>query len=110
MKKINEYYSVIGNIGQDATVKTLKSKKKVLNFTLAIDKSYKDKEGNKVKETKWVEVEQWGNESSEFKIAEYLKKGVKVKVTGEPISKAYLNKNNIIQQDIGLIMDALLLL
>jgi len=109
---MNEEYSIIGYIGKDAEVKSFESGKQLLTFTVAIDKSYKDVAGTKQEKTKWVQIEQWGNESHVFKVADFLKKGTHVKVSGEPISKSYLkNENeNEIKHEIGIIMDDVLLL
>ena len=65
-----------GRLGKDAEVKTLEGGKKVMNYSVAVDIGYGDN-----KQTLWVECAQWSEKTA---VAEYLKKGTQVIVTGEP--------------------------
>ena len=75
----------IGNLGKDAEVKTTNNGKTVINFNAAYTTGYGD---NKV--TTWVSCAKWGEKTG---IAEYLKKGVKVFVSGEPVLQTYTKQD-----------------
>ena len=80
--------SFVGHVGNDAVVKTIADDKKVINFSVAVNQSYKDKNGDKVEKTVWVECALWNNE----KIVKYLKKGVHLYIEGVPAVNAYSSK------------------
>ena len=67
--------NLIGRLGRDAEVKEYNGKK-VIHFSVAVDTGYGDK-----KQTQWVHVSKWGENT---KVADYLKKGTQVYVSGEP--------------------------
>lgn len=71
---------VIGNVGKDAVVKTVGSNT-VINFSVAYTTGYGDN-----KQTNWVDCAKWGEKTG---IAQYLTKGTKVYVSGEPVLKSY---------------------
>ena len=64
---------LIGNLGKDPEVKYLESGVAVANITLATTENYKNKEGEKVRQTVWHDIVLWRGLAE---IAEkYLKKG-----------------------------------
>lgn len=65
-----------GRLGKDAEVKTLEGGKKVMNYSVAVEIGYGEN-----KSTLWVDCAQWSEKTG---VAEYLKKGTQVAVTGEP--------------------------
>lgn len=67
--------NLIGRLGRDAEVKEYNGKK-VIQFSVAVDTGYGDR-----KQTQWVDVSKWGENT---KVADYLKKGAQVYVSGEP--------------------------
>ncbi|QNL21484.1 single-stranded DNA-binding protein [Hyphobacterium sp. CCMP332] len=72
---------LIGNLGKDPEVRYLESGSVVANIALATTESYKDKNGNRVDNTEWHDLEMWDGLA---KIAEqYLKKGSSVYVEGK---------------------------
>lgn len=77
---------LIGNLGKDPQSK-LVGDKTVVNFSLATTETYKDKQGQKVTNTTWHNIEAWG------KVAEvmqkYLSKGSKVQITGMQLHETY---------------------
>ena len=71
---------LLGRIGQDPEVKTV-GETKVAKLSLATSESYKDKQGNKVENTEWHNLEIWDGLA---KIAEsYLKKGSQIYIEGK---------------------------
>ena len=81
--------SVIGNIGQDATIKDFGSAKYIA-FSVAHSESYTNKAGVKVEKTQWVSCLKFVKD--ETKLTEYLKKGTKVYVEGS-LSTSVFEKN-----------------
>lgn len=75
---------IIGNIGNDATVKDFNGKKYIA-FNVAHSEKFKDAQGNTVERTTWVSVLKPG----ESNVVQYLKKGTGVYVSGDLSVKAY---------------------
>jgi hypothetical protein len=69
-----------GHVGNDATIADLQSGKQVINFNVAVTEKYKDREPV----TTWYKCAWFINNAS---IAQYIKKGTKVLVEGNPILK-----------------------
>ena len=101
---------IIGRLTADAKVNTLKNEQKVVNFSVAINDSYKPKGmGKPVKITNYFNCAYWVNPA----IAQHLTKGTLVELYGrigvnawtnaEGIAKAALNfhVNNIGQSLVG---------
>lgn len=80
---------LVGRLGQDCEIRDTDRGNTVINFSVAHSKSWKDKDGNKHDKTVWVECSWWLNNTT---IAKYLKKGITVAISGEPSSRAYVNK------------------
>lgn len=72
----------------DATVKTFDSGRSVVNFNVAQNRSYKNKEGVRVNITRFYECSYWLSTS----VAPYLTKGQLVELEGEVSARAYLDK------------------
>lgn len=72
---------LVGNLGADPEVKYLEGDNVVANISLATTEAYKDRNGNRVEQTEWHDLELWGQQA---KIAEqYLKKGSQIYVEGK---------------------------
>ena len=72
---------LVGNLGKDPEVRYLDNNKVVANLTLATTENYKDRNGNKVENTEWHDLELWDGLA---KIAEqYLTKGRSIYVEGK---------------------------
>ncbi len=71
---------LVGNLGRDPEVRYLENGSVVANVTLATTESYKNKEGQRVDNTEWHDLEMWDGLA---KIAEqYLSKGKSIYVEG----------------------------
>ncbi|MFY0688147.1 MAG: single-stranded DNA-binding protein [Cyclobacteriaceae bacterium] len=71
---------LIGNLGKDPEVRYLENGSVVANLTLATTESYKDKNGNRIENTEWHDLEMWDGLA---KIAEqFLNKGKTIYVEG----------------------------
>ena len=72
--------TAIGHLGKDAVMNTV-SGKNVINFNVAHSEKYKDKDGNEMNKTIWVDCSYWTERTG---INPYLKKGTQVYVEGQP--------------------------
>jgi len=72
---------LVGNLGKDPEVRHLESGSVVANLTLATTEAYKDRNGNRVENTEWHDLELWDGQA---KVAEqYLRKGSQIFVEGK---------------------------
>ena len=62
--------SVIGRLGQDATVNNV-NEKTVINFSMAYSEKFKNQQGQDVDKTTWVSCAYWTDKTN---VANYLKK------------------------------------
>ena len=79
---------IVGRLTGDAKVSTLKDKRQVVNFSIAINDSYKPKDSEQpVKITNYVNCSYWINPA----IGEYLRKGNLVELSGRIGVNAWTN-------------------
>jgi single-strand DNA-binding protein len=71
---------IIGNLGRDPEMRYTPSGQAVTQFTVAVNRNYKNQQGERVEETEWFRIVAWGQQA-EF-AAEYLRKGNKVFIEG----------------------------
>lgn len=71
---------IAGNLGKDPELKFIQSGDAVTSFSVATNRKYTDKTGQKVDETTWFRVSVWGKQAESCN--QYLKKGSKVLVEG----------------------------
>jgi len=84
---------LVGNLGKDPEVRHLEGDKKVAKFTLATTEAYRDKNGQRVENTEWHNVEFWGPVTDV--IEKYLKKGSQVYVEGKLRTRSYEDKEGV---------------
>jgi single-strand DNA-binding protein len=87
-----------GRLTKDPVVKTINAngkESKVCNYTLAVTKSYKNKEGKK--EAQFFNIESWGQNAT-F-VGDYMKQGSELLVIGElKQDKPYTDSKNIFHE------------
>jgi len=88
-----------GNLGSDATIKEV-GNNKVINFDIAVSRFYKNTNGEKVEKTDWIRADIWRPKDTDLKFVDYLKKGKKIFIEGEPYSTGYKDKNGEIQSSL----------
>jgi len=71
---------IMGNLTRDPEVKALPSGMHVTNFSLATNRSYKDKEGNKQEDAEFHNIVVFGKQADSC--GQYLKKGQEALVEG----------------------------
>ena len=89
--------TIVGRITQNAKINTLKNDKKVVNFSVAINDSYKTKQGERKEQTTYYNCSYWIN----AKIAEYLIKGTLVELSGRISSSAWIGKDGEIKSGLN---------
>jgi len=91
MYALRNRVQLIGNLGNKPEVKTTESGKKLVQFNIATNESYRNSKGEKVTETQWHRVVAWGKLAD---IAEkYLDKGKEVAIEGKLVSRSYNGKD-----------------
>lgn len=75
--------TIIGNVGKDPEMRYVTSGDAVTSFSVATNKKYTDKNGQKVEETTWFRVAAWGKQAELAN--QYLKQGSVVYIEGELI-------------------------
>lgn len=81
---------LIGNIGKEPESREVGSTT-CCSFTLATNKSYKDKDGNYQTQTQWHNIVAW-RQTAEY-ASKYLKKGNQILVEGEITYRSWEDKN-----------------
>lgn len=81
--------NIIGRVTRDAEVRTLSNDKQVVNFSIAVNDSYKPKNGEKVTHTEFFDCSYWLASG----IAQYLTKGSIVELTGRLSTRAWLDSD-----------------
>ncbi len=89
--------TIVGRITKDAVVNRLKDERKVVNFSLAINETYKQKAGEYVKVTTYCNCSYWISE----RIAENLKKGTLIEVTGRIYVTAYAGGDGVAEASLN---------
>lgn len=77
---------LIGNLGDDAQIKTLDSGVKIAEFSLATSESYKDKSGEWKQKTEWHNIKAWGKLAER---ADKLVKGATILLEGKVTTETW---------------------
>jgi len=94
---------LIGNIGKDATVRTMERGVIAINFPVAHNKNWRDKRSGESKtKTTWVNCTIWKKEGANMRILDFLKSGALVELMGTPFAKAYPQEDGTIKTEIRL--------
>jgi single-strand DNA-binding protein len=72
--------TLIGNVGQAPTIKTLPSGTRLAEFSLATNDSYRNRDGEKVQRTEWHRIHAFGKVVDVLE--RYVTKGNKLAVSG----------------------------
>lgn len=84
---------VTGHIGQDAIVRDVAGQnQKAVNFSVAHTEKYKDVQGVQHEKVTWVNCTYW-RPSDRLGIVQYLTKGTRVFVSGQPSAVGYVPQN-----------------
>lgn len=108
MNSLKNSVQLIGNLGNAPEIVTLESSKKLAKFSLAVNESYKNANGEKVDNTNWFNVVAWGK-SAEL-IEQLLNKGSQVAINGKLSSRSYEDKEGQKKYVTEIILNEFLLL
>lgn len=90
MRDINQV-TVVGRFGKDPELKETANKVSVVDFSIANSRDYKDRDGNDVKRTNWINCRAYKGLAET--ICTYLHKGSKVGLIGELTVDEWEDKN-----------------
>lgn len=108
MNQLRNRVQLIGHLGADPELREFEAGKKMVRFSVATNESYKNSEGELVKETQWHNVVAW-NKTAE--IAEkYLSKGQEVCLSGKLANRKYEDKDGVTRYVSEVVANELLLL
>ena len=82
---------IIGNLGRDPEMRYTPNGQAVTQFTVAVNRNYKDNDGAWQEETEWFRVVVFGQQAE--RAAEYLRKGGKVYVEGRLQTRQWEDKD-----------------
>lgn len=83
----------IGTLTADPTLKTVgENKAQVCNFTLAFNRSWKDKNDEWKQDTTFMKCELWGNRASQ--VSEMAKKGDELTVVGSLVQQSWTTEKD----------------
>ncbi len=80
---------IIGRLTDEAKINRLNNGKEVVNFCIAVNERYKNKEGKTIKETAFVNCSYWIS----TKVAQYMHKGMIVSLFGNLSTSAFIDNN-----------------
>lgn len=103
MNQVKNSVRLIGHLGQDPEVKSFSNGKKLAKFSLAINESYKNNEGEKVTDTQWHNVVVWGKQAEI--VEKILKKGSEVAIEGKLNNNSYTDKDGIKRYTTEIVMN-----
>ena len=81
--------NIIGRVTKDAQVRTLSNSKQVVNFSVAINDSYRNKAGERIEQTTYFDCAYWLS----AKVATILTKGTLVELTGRVSARGWTGNN-----------------
>lgn len=78
--------NIIGRLTRDAQISTLPSDKQVVNFSVAVNDSYRNKQGERVERTEYFNCAYWISTN----VAKLLTKGALVELIGRVSARAWI--------------------
>ena len=93
MNALKNKVQLIGNLGMDPEIKILDGEKKLAKMSIATNNSYKNAQGELVKETQWHNLIAWGKTAEIFE--KQIKKGREIAVEGKLINRNFIDKEGL---------------
>ena len=93
MNALKNKVQLIGNLGMDPEIKILEGDKKLAKMSIATNNSYKNAQGELVKETQWHNLIAWGKTAEIFE--KHIKKGREIAVEGKLINRNFIDKEGL---------------
>ena len=89
--------TIVGRITKNAEIKTLANNRQVVNFSVAVNDYYKNKQGERIDQSTYFNCAYWISS----KIAEYLTIGTLVELSGKISSSAWIGKDGEIKSGLN---------
>lgn len=93
MNNLKNSARIIGNLVANPEILTFENGSKLAKFSVGVNTSYKNADGQKVEESSFFNLSAWG------KLAEicekHLKKGQQIAVEGKLVTRSYENKEGL---------------
>ncbi|MGV0847894.1 single-stranded DNA-binding protein [Empedobacter falsenii] len=83
--------NIIGRLTRDAEVRTTLQNKQVVNFSIAINENYRNKQSEQITQTIYFDCSYWIS----VKVAELLTKGTLVELFGRISARAWTNTDGL---------------
>ena len=93
MNALKNKVQLIGNLGMDPEIKILEGEKKLAKMSIATNNSYKNAQGELVKETQWHNLIAWGKTAEIFE--RHIKKGREIAIEGKLINRNFIDKEGL---------------
>ncbi|MFT4152894.1 single-stranded DNA-binding protein [Parafilimonas sp.] len=81
--------NIIGRLTGDAKINTTPNDKQVVNFSVAVNDSYRNKQGERIEHTEYFNCAYWIS----INVAKALTKGTLVELTGRVSARAWVGKD-----------------
>ncbi|HET8837643.1 MAG TPA: single-stranded DNA-binding protein [Flavobacteriaceae bacterium] len=90
MSTLRNKVQLIGHVGNDPKITSFESGRKMANFSIATNDSYKNSKGEKVEDTQWHNIVVWGKTADI--VENYVSKGKEIGIEGKLTSRSYETK------------------
>ena len=94
---------LMGNLTRDVEVRTTPSGQSVANFSLAVSRSWKGQDGQQQEQTSFINCVAWGKPGEI--IAQYVKKGDPLLVSGRLDQRSYDDKDGNKRQAVEVVVE-----
>lgn len=81
--------NIIGRLTRDAEVRTTSKEKQVVNFSIATNDSYRNKQGERIEQTTYFDCSYWVSPN----VVKILTKGTLVELTGRVSTRPWIANN-----------------
>ena len=81
--------NIIGRLTMDAEVRNLSNEKQVVNFSIATNDNYRNKQGERIEQTTYFECAYWISP----KVADFLTKGTLVELSRRAYTSVWIGKD-----------------
>ncbi|WP_348800108.1 single-stranded DNA-binding protein [Flavobacterium adhaerens] len=89
--------NITGRLTRDAQVRTTAQEKQVVNFSVAVNDSYRNKQGERIEQTTYFDCSYWISPN----VAKILTKGAIVELHGRVTAKAWTASNGEIKASLN---------
>jgi len=83
--------ALAGHLGKEPELRYTSNGNPVVQFSIAINRRWKGKDGEKKEETSWIDAEVWGSSAENF--SKYCRKGTNVFIDGELKQDTWEDRN-----------------